>query len=82
MWFDLTFSYLEPVDGTAVDQGWKLSHTVAERISYWTEGYNDVEVLATSVHEECEQRQRTEISVLIPSLGHWSDSLVDGGRYS
>ena len=58
-------SYLEPVDGAAVDERRELTHAVAEGVADGAEGDDDVQQLAAAAHEESEQRQRAEVSVLV-----------------
>ena len=71
-------SYLEPINGAAVDEGRELSQSVPEGVSNGTEGNDNVKVLPTAIHEESKQGQRTEVSHLVSCLGQWSHSLSHG----
>jgi len=51
-------SYLEPVDGTAVDEGRELPQSVPEGVSDGGECDDDVKVLLDAVHEEGEHGER------------------------
>ncbi len=55
---ELSQSYLEPIDGTTIDEGREHSKAVSERISDGTHGQNNVEVLANSFNEEVVHCQR------------------------
>ena len=66
---------LEPVDGTAVDEGRELSESVTERVTDGREGDDDVEVLTAAIHEEGKQRQGTEVCVLVSSGSSRTNSL-------
>lgn len=48
---------LEPVDGTAVDEGREHPESVAERISDWGHGQDNVEILLDSINEVVVHRQ-------------------------
>ena len=39
-------TYLEPVDGATIDEGWEHAKTVAERITNWAEGKDQMKVAA------------------------------------
>lgn len=62
--------YLEPVDSTAVDERRKLAQAISEGISDWTEGHNNVKVFFAAIHKEGEESQRTQLQILISSLGN------------
>lgn len=62
--------YLEPVNGTAVDKRWKLAQAISKGIPNGTEGHNNVQVLSTACHKECEKSQRAQLQSLIASLGN------------
>lgn len=62
--------HLEPVNGTAVNERRKLSQTVSEGVSNRTEGHNDVKVLFATIHKEGKESQRTQLHILVPSLGN------------
>ena len=66
---------LEPVNGTAVDEGGELPHTAPECIPDGREGQNDVEVLATAIHKVVEEGERRMLSILVLSLGQRSHRL-------
>lgn len=68
--------YLEPINGTAVDEGRELPQTIPEGISDGREGDDDVEVLPTTIDKEGKERQGTEVCILITSLSCWSHSLI------
>ena len=57
-------AYLEPVNGTAVDEGWKLAKSVAERVTDRTHGEDDVQLIACPLDEEVEQRDSGSICLL------------------
>lgn len=71
--------YLEPVNGTAVDKRWKLAQAISKGVSNRTEGHNNVQVLSTACHEEGEQSQRTQLQILITSLGNGTYRLKKEG---
>lgn len=48
---------LEPVYGTAVDEGWEHPESVAERISDRRHGQDNVEILLDSINEVVVHRQ-------------------------
>lgn len=48
---------LEPVDGTAVDEGWEHPESVPERISDRGHGQDNVEILLDSINEVVVHRQ-------------------------
>ena len=77
------YAYLEPVNGTTVDEGWELSHAVTEGVPDGAEGNDDVEVLSTTVHKEGKQSQRTEVSILVffCRLSCWSNSLEKKNQF-
>ena len=70
-----TPSYLEPVDGAAVDEGGELAQSVAEGITDGAEGDHDVQVLTATVDEESKQGQGAEVCVLVTGLSDWPHSL-------
>ena len=57
-------TYVEPVDGAAVNERRILADVVAERISNRTEGDDDVQVLATSTDEKCKQLKRRQFGAV------------------
>ncbi len=56
--FELSQVYLEPIDGTTIDERREHSKAVSERISDGTHSENNVEVLANSFNEEVIHCQR------------------------
>lgn len=66
----MPIQYLKPVNGTAVDKGWKLAQAISKGVSNRTEGHDNVQVLSTACHEEGKQSQRTQLQILITSLGN------------
>lgn len=55
---------LEPVDGTAVDEGREHPESVAERISDRRHGQDNVEILLDSINEVVVHRQWSGIYLL------------------
>lgn len=68
--FLIQTQHLEPVDGTAVDERWKLAQAIPKGVSNRTEGHNNMQVFFTAIHEEGEQSQRAKLQILISSLGN------------
>lgn len=68
-------SYLEPVNGAAVDEGGKLSQSISEGVSDGTEGDDHVQVLLTAGHEEGKQGQGTELCVPVVFQGNGAHCL-------
>lgn len=71
------FQYLEPVDGAAVDQRWKLAQAVSEGVPDRTKGHNDVQVLPAASHKEGKQSQRAQLQVSITGLGERTHCLQE-----
>lgn len=46
---------LEPVDGTAVDEGWELSQAISKGISNGAEGHDNVKVVFAAIHKESKE---------------------------
>lgn len=49
---DLFSSYLEPINGTAIDEGWKFTQSVTEGISNRTHGQHNMELITNSLDKE------------------------------
>lgn len=71
----MPIQYLKPVNGTAVDKRWKLTQAISKGISDGTESHNNVKILFTACYEEGKQSQRTQLQILITSLGNGTYSL-------
>ncbi len=56
--FELSQSYLEPIDSTTIDEGREHSKTVSERVPDGTHSEDNVEVLANTFNEEVIHCQR------------------------
>lgn len=65
-----TNTYLKPIDGTAVNKRWKLPQAVSKGISNRTEGHHNVKVLSAACHKECKKSQRTQLQILVSTLGN------------
>lgn len=48
-----TFTYLEPINSTAVDKWGELSQTIAKSISNWAERYYNMEIFFAAVNKKC-----------------------------
>lgn len=49
---DLFSSYLEPINGTAIDERWKFTQSVTEGISNRTHGQHNMELITNSLDKE------------------------------
>jgi len=78
----LTWPWVVPVDGAAVDDTWELTAPVSELVSDWRKGENDMEVLSTDLHEEVVDLFTAVSHIsLLGALAHFvadSELLVDG----
>lgn len=48
--------YLEPVDGTAIDERREFSESVAERFSNRTHGKHNMQLISATLNEHIEER--------------------------
>jgi len=71
----VTETNLKPVNGTAVDERWVLSQTVAERAANRTKRNDDVKVLATTTHKVCIDCKWSQLGILRGCLSMCQDSL-------
>lgn len=67
--------YLEPVNGTAVDERRELPQAMSKGVSNRTEGDHDVQVLLTASHKKGKQSERTQFLILMGSLGNGTQRL-------
>lgn len=45
-------TYLKPVNGTAIDEGWELSQAISKGISNGAKGHHDMKIIFAAIHEE------------------------------
>ena len=58
-----TSTHLEPINGTAVDERRKLPQPVPEGVTDGTHRQHDVQLIATALNEEIEERHRRAVGL-------------------
>lgn len=56
-------SYLHPIDGTAIDEGRKLSDAISEGVADGRHRHDYVQLVASRLHEHVEQSHRTSVGL-------------------
>jgi hypothetical protein len=51
----LRYSYLEPIDGAAIDQRWELSESVAEGFTYGAHTQHHMKIFTAAAYEKVEK---------------------------
>lgn len=68
-------THLEPVNGTAIDEGWELPQAISKGITNGAKGHYNMKIIFAAIHKESKQGQGTEFTVLVASLSYRTNTL-------